>query len=342
MPGRGPVKRKARIAALLCAIALPAVLIFALHRTPDLRLPGPTSFPRRFGNSAMRWVGSTDPARKIEVGLALRLRSAELARTLRAQQTSGNPLFGHHLTAAEFGRRFGLSDRQLAMLKTRLGQLGLQVDRTYPQRTGVVVEAPVARISSVFSIHFGDYLDDEGRRYYSAESAAKIPSALARYVTGVGGLSNLPPQPLDIPATGLTRQLVGSAYDIAPLRTQGIQGQGQTIAVVSLATFSLRDIQAFDQTEGISRAPAIQRVPVDGGTNDLGPHGAASEVAVDLEVVRGIAPQATILNYEVGGRKNLDPSYYDATSGWDYATGLGSPDVFNLAQDYTTYVRKSR
>jgi kumamolisin len=31
--------------------------------------------------------------------------------------------------------------------------------------------------------------------------------------------------------------------------------------------------------------------------------------------------------------------YYDAKKGWDYATGLGSPDVWNLARDLTAYLR---
>ncbi len=31
--------------------------------------------------------------------------------------------------------------------------------------------------------------------------------------------------------------------------------------------------------------------------------------------------------------------YYQATPGWDFATGLGSPDVFNLARDMVAYLR---
>ncbi len=31
--------------------------------------------------------------------------------------------------------------------------------------------------------------------------------------------------------------------------------------------------------------------------------------------------------------------YYDAAPGWDYATGLGSPDVWNLARDLAAYLR---
>ena len=32
--------------------------------------------------------------------------------------------------------------------------------------------------------------------------------------------------------------------------------------------------------------------------------------------------------------------YYPATNGWDFATGLGSPDVYNLAQDVVAYMKR--
>jgi kumamolisin len=31
--------------------------------------------------------------------------------------------------------------------------------------------------------------------------------------------------------------------------------------------------------------------------------------------------------------------FYPASAGWNPATGLGSPDVFNLAQDYANFLR---
>lgn len=34
-----------------------------------------------------------------------------------------------------------------------------------------------------------------------------------------------------------------------------------------------------------------------------------------------------------------DNGYYPARAGWNYATGLGTPDVFNLAQDYAALLR---
>jgi hypothetical protein len=34
--------------------------------------------------------------------------------------------------------------------------------------------------------------------------------------------------------------------------------------------------------------------------------------------------------------------YYEARPGWDYATGLGSPDVYVLARDVAAYLRARR
>ena len=32
--------------------------------------------------------------------------------------------------------------------------------------------------------------------------------------------------------------------------------------------------------------------------------------------------------------------FYPATKGWDFATGLGSPDVYNLARDVVAYLKE--
>jgi kumamolisin len=283
---------------------------------------GPGSQPRARGHGAravgatgLRRLGPVDPAADLGFALALRLRTSALRRTLRELRTPGSSRFGHRLSAGEFGVRFGLSSRELGGLDWLLRRLGVRIRRTYTQRTAVLVEASAATISRVFSVQLGDYVDTSGRHHAAAGSEPRIPPELAPYVTGVGGLTALPPMALDVPASGLTPPVVANAYDITPLWNAGIQGQGQTIAVVSLATFNPADIQAYDQMAAIAGAPPIARVPVDGGTADAGqadPQGIASEVALDLEVVRGIAPQASILNYEVGGQQNLDPQLADA------------------------------
>jgi hypothetical protein len=34
--------------------------------------------------------------------------------------------------------------------------------------------------------------------------------------------------------------------------------------------------------------------------------------------------------------------FYGAAPGWNFATGLGGPDVFNLAQDYANFLARQR
>jgi kumamolisin len=53
--------------------------------------------------------------------------------------------------------------------------------------------------------------------------------------------------------------------------------------------------------------------------------------------------------YQLGSTAQTYPAFHDisfgtnrqyaAKPGWDYATGLGSPDVWNLARDLVTYLR---
>ena len=45
-------------------------------------------------------------------------------------------------------------------------------------------------------------------------------------------------------------------------------------------------------------------------------------------------PYAAFHDVRAGGNR-----YYDARPGWDYATGLGSPDVWNLTRDLTAFLR---
>jgi subtilase family serine protease len=90
-----------------------------------------------------------------------------------------------------------------------------------------------------------------------------------------------------------------------------------------------------------------------GGTSAASPFWAASMALIDQYARRhGIArlgfvdpmlyriaatpqPNAPFHDITVGTNR-----YYPATRGWDFATGLGSPDVYNLAQDVVAYLRR--
>jgi hypothetical protein len=97
------------------------------------------------------------------------------------------------------------------------------------------------------------------------------------------------------PSRGLMPRDLGRAYGIAPLWARGFRGRGETIAIVSLDTFRPEDVAAYERLAGVERAPPVERVQVLGPV-ELG--AGAQEVSLDIQVVRAVAPEATIVDYE--------------------------------------------
>jgi kumamolisin len=95
-----------------------------------------------------------------------------------------------------------------------------------------------------------------------------------------------------------------------------------------------------------------QRSGANGGTSAATPFWAGSMLLVsELAQQTGAGPlgQLAPILYEIASTRQRYPPfhdvtrggnrYYQATTGWDFATGLGSPDVYNLARDVVTYLK---
>ncbi len=266
--------------------------------TRDGLAPGvrPGTRPRRF-------VGATDRAKTMNFSVVLRLAHQEAMQAfLDAVNDPSSPEYRHFLTAAEFGRRFGLPAPEVDRIRNDLVGAGFTLNSVFPQRTSMSLRGTVGAIDDFFSTRIGDFRDTDGRPYVAPLHPPVVPATLRPSVTGVAGLNGAPaPPPLAIPrGEGLFPKDAAKAYDITPLQQQGIDGNGQTIAIVSFASFREQDVNAFVHHVGLDAPPvaqAIERVPVDGGNNDK-TGDTSVEVNLDLDVVHGTAPQAKILNYE--------------------------------------------
>jgi kumamolisin len=248
-------------------------------------------------------LGPVPDRRQVVFSLVLRQRDTALTAYL-ARSRRG------HLSAAEFGRRFGLSDAALARLRRSLQASGFRVLGGYPQRTLLRVAAPAKRVETVFQVALHDFRDADGRRFRAPTRVPKLPAQLASSVAGLSGLSTQPLVPADVPATrcgklpsgrtypcsGLSPTATARAYDISPLHTRGIRGQGQRVAIVSLGRFSERDVRLFDGRFRI-HGPPVEHVPVGPKPAPLDPD-VLGEVNLDIDNVRAVAPAAKILNYE--------------------------------------------
>ena len=75
----------------------------------------------------------------------------------------------------------------------------------------------------------------------------------------------------------------------------------------------------------------VQQYAAEHGAGALA-HCFAGPILYDLAATPQPVPPYHQIKYGNNG-------YYPATGGWSFATGLGSPDVFNLAQDYAAFLR---
>jgi kumamolisin len=228
----------------------------------------------------------------------LRLRQRRLRRFLGGLYDPRSPAYHRFIDARAFGRRFGISDRQLAELRRALRRSGIRITDQYPQRTAVDATAPASVVDRVFGVRLMDYLSAAGRRFHSPLSAPVIPPALRGTISGVAGLHGaVLPRQDDVPATGVTPDMAATAYDITPLYRQGVRGQGESVAVVESSRFSQSDLDSFTRQFGLSSfAPDIVPTPQDGPATDTSNTG-QEETELDVELIHEVAPAARILDY---------------------------------------------
>ncbi len=98
---------------------------------------------------------------------------------------------------------------------------------------------------------------------------------------------------LDQQATGYTPAQIEAAYNISPLLARGVNGSGETIALIELDRFDATDLQQFDASNGLP-APALQETYVGGKPFHLANQG---ETTLDVEWAHALAPGASIHVY---------------------------------------------
>lgn len=253
-------------------------------------------------------VRATDPGQQIRFALTLRLPRARAAESaVAAVQDPRSPHYRHFIAPAAFGARFGVSLDALRRATRRLALAGVRVTAAYPQRTSLQVRGSAAAVNRLLRTRLADFVDPAGRPYHRPLTEPTVPAWLRRTVRSVSGLTT---RRIDlsaaVPSGGLGPRDAAAAYDVQPLIDRGLHGEGETIAIFSLDTFRPEDVAIFDRQNGIAGAPAVEHVPVGGGPGDRG--GGMDEVNLDIDVIRGLAPKARILNYEA---PSILPSFAD-------------------------------
>jgi subtilase family serine protease len=232
---------------------------------------------------------------------------AKLEALLTAQHDPRSPQFHKWLTPEQFGRRFGVSDGDLAAVTGWLESHGFRIEEVAPGRGWINFSGSVDQVENAFQTQIDDYLVG-GKLHHANSAEPSIPAAISDIVHGVLTLHDFYKHPMtthveQVSADATNPQWTNGSshylspgdsqtiYNVKPLYSASINGTGQTIAIVGRTDIKTADVKLFRSAFGL---PAKTPTIVHNGTapGDLG-GGEETEADLDVEWSGAIAKNAT-------------------------------------------------
>jgi pseudomonalisin len=235
-------------------------------------------------------------------------QEAQLAQLIAQQHDPKSALYHHYLTPQEFGSQFGVAKADLGKVTAWLRSRGLTVEETPAGNRAIVFSGTAAQVEYAFKTEIRKYAVG-GATHFANASDPQIPAALAETVGGVVKLHDFRHSAHISKAAPITANELANPqftygsnhylapadyatlYDINPLYSAGINGTGQTIAVIARSNISMSDVQMFRSDFGLkANDPQIVITNSDPGVlqND------SVETTLDAEWAGAVAPGATV------------------------------------------------
>ena len=260
-------------------------------------------------------LGRADGSELIRgITLAFRPSAAQqkdLDNLLAQQQDRSSPKYHKWLTPAQFADRFGMTPADINRVTAWLESQGFTVTSVANSRNQISLDGTVAQIESAFGTEIHDYLVD-GEIHFANATVPSVPAAIAAVVLSVGHLHNFSPRPrAKLRATlsseadpHFTSHISGNhfltpgdfatIYDVVPVYNAGIDGTGQTVAIIGQSSVNLTDIGTFRSNAGLAaRAPQLVLAP--SSSTSARCAGDELESDLDLEWSGGVAKNANVI-----------------------------------------------
>lgn len=273
-------------------------LVLAECRMTETHTPIPGS--RRVPLAGARAIAPSNPNATIEVTLKLRRKKALPTPTGDAAT---------QFTREQLAEGFGASSADIKAVEDTLGKFGLSVVSVDAPTRTMVLSGTIEAMEAAFDVKLFHYEHAAGD-YRGRVGDIAVPANLAGIVDGVFGLDDRrvalrrrrhPQQPLlryhaasaKIPASWYTPAQLAKHYNFPA----DAQGKHQVVGLLEFGGgFFPADLHAFCQLAGIHTVPTVKTISVD-GTPTNATDGAEGEVMLDVEVVAGACPQASIVVY---------------------------------------------
>ena len=235
----------------------------------------------------------------------------ELQQLIDELTDKSSPNFHRWLTAKEYGERFGVAEQDRDIIKRWLQSHGFKVNVDYTNGILIDFSGTAGQVREAFHTEIHE-LEVKGVQHIANMSDPQIPAALAPAIVGVVSLHDFKPHAMYRPRSNYTAggglYLVvpgdlATIYNLNPLFSAGISGQGQTIVVIEdTDVFSTADWTTFRSVFGLSSYTEgsfseIHPAPSSGSNNcsDPGANEDDGEAILDAEYASAAAPSAAIV-----------------------------------------------
>jgi subtilase family serine protease len=258
----------------------------------------------------------------------------------RAVSSPSSKSYGHYLTPQQFRQKFAPSQVDVNAVESWLRSRGFQIDYVPQNNHYVAAEGTVAQADAAFGVTLSKY-SYRGKTLRAPSSALTIPSSLAGVVESVVGLDDSAAlvhpdnaSPSASPSFGFrnagpfstywadhtgtvlgdtypwviqgyTPPMLRGAYGIAGSVADGLDGSGQTVAIIDAyaSPTIFQDAQTYSQINDPDHvlkqsqfhqliAPGTLKRPEN---KKQDPQGWYGEETLDVEAVHAMAPGANIL-----------------------------------------------
>src|SRR5262245_7979214 len=241
-------------------------------------------------------------------------REAALTKLMDEQLNRSSPNYHKWLTAEQFGEQFGPSDEDVQTIKVWLESHGFQVASVSQGRTVIEFSGTARQVQESFHTTIHRYVVGGEERWANATDPL-IPEALTPVVVGVDTLHNFPMRPMKQVVGGVSRPMAtarpltnipspcessglqttgacfgispydfATIYNVLPLWRAGIDGSGQTIAIVAASNIDIQDPRNFRKLFGLpAKDPVIIVNGRDPGVVGNKPLPIEIEAVVDVE-----------------------------------------------------------
>ena len=243
-------------------------------------------------------------------------QETELQNLLEDQQSKSSPQYHQWLTPEEFGQRFGPADADIAAVTDWLVSQGFRINKVSTGRTAIEFSGTAGQVRQAFRTEIHKYIVN-GKEHWANARDPQVPAALALVVRGIVSLNNFRAKPLHrhlgtfrrspagkyTPDFTITFPGIGTffgvgpsdfatIYNAEPLWNQGIDGTGQSIAIVARSDISLQDVRDYRSLFGLPANDPV--IILDGPDPGFDAGGDETEADLDVQLSGGVAKGATI------------------------------------------------